>query len=64
LANAHFLKTGKMPFGELDHSEIGSLQNLATLIGHGDRPAIPYCVLATMKRRRANRQRTASRPLP
>ena len=54
---SHFLKTGKMPFGELDHGEIGSLQDLASLIGMEMGPAIPYCVLATMKRRRANKQR-------
>jgi hypothetical protein len=54
---SHFLKTGKMPFGELDHGEIGSLQDLASLIGMEMGPAIPYCVLATMKLRRANKQR-------
>ena len=30
---SHFSKTGKMPFGELDHGEIGSLQDLASLLG-------------------------------
>jgi hypothetical protein len=51
-----FLKTGKMPFGELDHGELGSLQDLATLLDMEVGPAIPYCVLATMKRRRANKR--------
>lgn len=54
---SHFLKTGKMPFGELDHGELGSLQDLATLLGMEMGPAIPYCLLATTKRRRANKQR-------
>ena len=53
---SHFLKTGKMPFGELDHGELGSLQDLASLLGMEMGPAIPYCVLATLKRRRANKQ--------
>lgn len=53
---SHFLKTGKMPFGELDHGELGSLQDLASLLCMEMGPAIPYCVLATMKRRRANKQ--------
>ena len=53
---SHFLKTGKMPFGELDHGELGSLQDLASLLGMEMGPAIPYCVLATMKRRRANKR--------
>jgi hypothetical protein len=53
---SHFLKTGKMPFGELDHGELGSLQDLASLLGMEMGPAIPYCVLATVKRRRANKQ--------
>jgi hypothetical protein len=53
---SHFLKTGKMPFGELDHGELGSLQDLASLLGMEMGPAIPYCVIATVKRRRANKQ--------
>lgn len=54
--HSHFLKTGEMPFGELQHGEVGSLQDLATLLGMEMGPAIPYCALATMKRRRANRR--------
>ena len=53
---SHYFKTGKMPFGELAHGELGSLQDLASLLGMEVGPAIPYCVLATMKRRRANKQ--------
>jgi hypothetical protein len=53
---SHFVKTGKMPFGELDHGELGSLQDLASLLGMEMGPAIRYCVLATMKRRRANKR--------
>jgi hypothetical protein len=33
-----------------------SLQDLASLLGMEMGPAIPYCVLATMKRRRANKR--------
>lgn len=54
---SHFLKTGKMPFGELHHGELGSLQDLASLLSMEMGPAIPYCLLATAKRRRANKQR-------
>ena len=53
---SHYFKTGKMPFGELAHGELGSLQDLASLLGMEMGPAIPYCVFATMKRRRANKQ--------
>jgi hypothetical protein len=53
---SHFAKTGKMPFGELYHGELGSLQELASLLGLEIGPAIPYCMLATMKRRRANKR--------
>lgn len=53
---SHFLKTGKMPFGELEHGELGSLQDLASLLHMEMGPAIPYCMLATVKRRRANKQ--------
>lgn len=53
---SHYFKTGKMPFGELAHGELGSLQDLASLLGMEMEPAIPYCILATMKRRRANKQ--------
>jgi hypothetical protein len=52
---SHFSKTGAMPFGELHHGELGSLQELASLLGREMGPAIPYCVLATMQRRRANK---------
>jgi hypothetical protein len=53
---SHFLKTGKMPFGELDHGELGSLQDLAGLLDMEIGAAIPYCMLATVKRRRANKR--------
>lgn len=53
---SYFSKTGKMPFGELHHGELGSLQDLASLLGMEMGSAIPYCVLATVKRRRANKQ--------
>jgi hypothetical protein len=53
---SHFSRTGKMPFGELLHGELGSLQDLASLLGMEMEPAIPYCKLATMQRRRANKQ--------
>jgi hypothetical protein len=53
---SHFSKTGVMPFGELHHGELGSLQDLASLLGMEMGPAIPYCVLASMKRRRANKR--------
>ena len=46
---SHFSKTGAMPFGELHHGELGSLQELASLLGMEMGPAIPYCVLATMR---------------
>jgi hypothetical protein len=52
---SHFSKTGAMPFGELHHGELGSLQELASLLGMEMGPAIPYCVLATMQKRRANK---------
>ena len=54
--HSHFSKTGKMPFGELHHGELGSLQDLAGLLGMEMESAVPYCILATMKRRRANKQ--------
>lgn len=53
---SHFSKTGAMPFGELHHGELGSLQDLASLLGMEMESAIPYCMLATMKRRRANKR--------
>ncbi len=53
---SHFLKTGRMPFGELDHGELGTLQELASLLSMETGSAIPYCVLATLKRRRANKR--------
>lgn len=53
---SHFLSTGKMPFGELAHGELGSLQDLAGLLGMEMAPAIPYCALAATKRRRANKR--------
>jgi hypothetical protein len=53
---SYLVKTGKMPFGELHHGELGSLQDLAELLGMEMKSAIPYCMLATMKRRRANKR--------
>jgi len=53
---SYFSKTGEMPFGELHHGELGSLQDLASLLGMEMGSAIAYCTLATMKRRRANKR--------
>lgn len=53
---SHFLRTGAMPFGELLHGELGSLQDLASLLGMERGAAIPYCALAMVKRRRANKR--------
>ena len=53
---SHLSKIGKMPFGELHHGELGSLQELASLLQMDMGTSIPYCVLATMRRRRANKQ--------
>lgn len=53
---SHYARTGVMPFGELHHGELGSLQDLAGLLQVELAEAIPYCVLASMPRRRANKQ--------
>ena len=48
---------GAPPFGELAHGELGSLQDLAALLGVEDLAiAFRYCMLAATKRRRANKQ--------
>lgn len=55
---SYSVKHGAPPFGELAHGEIGSLQDLAALLGVVDLAlAARYCMLATTKRRRANKQR-------
>lgn len=53
---SHYARTGVVPFGELHHGELGSLQDLAGLLQVELAEAIPYCVLASMLRRRANKQ--------
>jgi hypothetical protein len=53
---SHYERTGVMPFGELHHGELGSLQDLAGLLQVELADAAPYCVLASMQRRRANKQ--------
>jgi hypothetical protein len=54
---SYFVKHGAPPFGELKHGELGSLQDLAGLIGVEDLGlVIDYCFLAVMKRGRANKR--------
>ena len=54
---SYSVKHGAPPFGELAHGELGSLQDLAGLLGVGDLGiAFRYCTLAAAKRRRANKQ--------
>jgi hypothetical protein len=54
---SYSVKHGAPPFGELAHGELGSLQDLAGLLGVEDLDlAFGYCRLAAMKRRRANKQ--------
>src|SRR5207249_10376404 len=54
---SYWVKHGAPPFGELAHGEVGSLQDLASLLGVVDLGlAARYCMLATTKRRRANKQ--------
>jgi hypothetical protein len=54
---SYSVKHGAPPFGELAHGELGSLQDLAGLLGVGELAiAFRYCTLAAAKRRRANRQ--------
>jgi hypothetical protein len=53
---SYSVKHGAPPFGELAHGELGSLQDLAGLLGVEDLSiAFRYCTLAAIKRRRANR---------
>jgi hypothetical protein len=54
---SYFVKHGSPPFGELAHGELGSLQDLAGLLGIDDLGlAFHYCGLGALKRRRANKQ--------
>ena len=54
---SYSVKHGAPPFGELAHGELGSLQDLAGLLGVEDLAlAVRYCMLAATKRRRANKQ--------
>ena len=54
---SYSVKHGAPPFGELAHGELGSLQDLAGLLGVEDLAlAFRYCTLAATKRRRANRR--------
>ncbi len=53
---SHLVKTGKMPFGELEHGEVGTLQDLASLLNVDMRQALSFCALAGMKKRRANKR--------
>ena len=54
---SYSVKHGVSPFGELAHGELGSLQDLAGLLGVEDLAlAFRYCTLAATKRRRANKQ--------
>ena len=53
---SHFSATGIMPFDELDHGELGSLQDLASLLGTKMDDSFPFCLLASMPRRRANKR--------
>ena len=66
---SHYFKTGKMPFGELAHGELGSLQDLASLLGMEMGPAHPLlrtCHNEAATREQATlslRQQTPPRPL-
>jgi hypothetical protein len=54
---SYSVKHGAPPFGELSHGELGSLQDLAGLLGVEDLAlAFRYSMLAATKRRRANKQ--------
>ena len=54
---SYSVEHGAAPFGELAHGEIGSLQDLAGLLGVDDLGmAFRYSTLASAKRRRANKQ--------
>jgi hypothetical protein len=54
---SYSVKHGAPPFGELAHGELGSLQDLAGLLGVEDLTrAFRYCTLAAAKRRRANKR--------
>lgn len=53
---SYSVKHGSPPFGELAHGELGSLQDLAALLGVDDLAlAARYSTLAATKRRRANK---------
>ena len=53
---SYSVKHGAPPFGELAHGELGSLQDLARLLGVEDLLlAFRYCSLAATKRSRANK---------
>jgi hypothetical protein len=57
---SYSVRHGAPPFGELAHGELGSLQDLASLLGVEDLAlAFRYCTLAAMKRRLANKQQCA-----
>jgi hypothetical protein len=54
---SYSVKHGAPPFGELEHGELGSLQDLAGLLDVEDlRLAVDFCVLAATKRGRANKR--------
>ena len=54
--HSYFVKHGVMPFGELEHGEQGTLQDLGSLFGTTDRmQGAEFARLVTMKRRRANK---------
>jgi len=54
---SYFVKHGAPPFGELEHGELGSLQDLAGLLGIEDlKLAVDFCVLAATKKGRANKR--------
>jgi hypothetical protein len=54
---SYSVKHGAPPFGELAHGELGSLQDLARLLGIGDLGlAFRYSALAATKKRRANKR--------
>lgn len=54
---SYYVKHGAPPFGELEHGELGSLQDLAGLLGVEDLSlAVDFCLLAATKRGRANKR--------
>jgi hypothetical protein len=55
--HSYFGKHGAMPFGELEHGEYGTLQDLASLFGTTDLiKGAAFARLVTMKKRRANKR--------